>query len=386
MTAAAVEQDRRRPVLITGGAGFIGTNLADRLLRQGRRVLIYDSLGRAGAEQNLRWLRAHHGARRLDVEIADVLSTERLRAAVADAGTVFHLAGQVAVTTSLDDPWRDFATNAGGTLTLLEALRHGGGGKRLVFTSTNKVYGAIGDIDLAETATRYTPEGALARRGIDEGRPLRFHSPYGCSKGSADQYVLDYARSFGLAAAVFRMSCIYGPHQFGTEDQGWVAHFLISALRGEPLAIYGDGLQVRDILFVEDLVEAMLAAQQRIDSVGGQAFNVGGGPANTISLIELLDLIADLVGERPLAHLEPWRTADQRYYVSDTRKLRAAVGWRPRTSVQAGVAALLDWLVANQVTANELRASRIRASDVRARDIGASVDRASVTRASGVAS
>ncbi|HEX5453446.1 MAG TPA: NAD-dependent epimerase/dehydratase family protein [Stellaceae bacterium] len=346
MTAAAVEQDRRRPVLITGGAGFIGTNLADRLLRQGRRVLIYDSLGRAGAEQNLRWLRAHHGARRLDVEIADVLSTERLRAAVADAGTVFHLAGQVAVTTSLDDPWRDFATNAGGTLTLLEALRHGGGGKRLVFTSTNKVYGAIGDIDLAETATRYTPEGALARRGIDEGRPLRFHSPYGCSKGSADQYVLDYARSFGLAAAVFRMSCIYGPHQHGTEDQGWLAHFMIRALEGRAITIYGDGKQVRDALYAEDLVEAFLAAERHLPAIAGEAFNIGGGPDNTLSLLELIDRIADVRGVRPALNFADWRVGDQRWYVSDFAKFRAATGWQPRVRIGEGIGRLYRWLAA----------------------------------------
>jgi CDP-paratose 2-epimerase len=346
VTIAAVEQDRRRPVLITGGAGFIGTNLADRLLRQGRRVRLYDSLNRVGAEQNLRWLRSHHRTR-LEVEIADVLSTERLRAAAADAGTVFHLAGQVAVTTSLDDPWQDFAVNAGGTLALLEAVRHVGGDKRLIFTSTNKVYGAIDDIELTETATRYRPADALAGRGIDESRKLQFHSPYGCSKGSADQYVLDYARSYGLAAAVFRMSCIYGPHQHGTEDQGWLAHFMIRALEGRAITIYGDGRQVRDALYVEDLVEACLAAERHLPEIAGNAFNIGGGPDNTLSLLELIDRIAGLNGARPKVEFADWRVGDQRWYVSDFRRFRDATGWQPRVRVEDGVRRLYRWLAAD---------------------------------------
>ena len=353
-----------RPVLITGGAGVIATNVAHRLLSAGQRVIVFYNLSRRGVEQNLAWLRDTHGPL-VKVQLGDVRDADTLERVVRQARQVYHFAAQVAVTTSLNEPFHDFEVNARGTLNLLEAVRACPSPPSVLFTSTNKVYGHLEDVALRKNATRYEPvDPSLRRDGISEARCLEFHSPYGCSKGVAEQYVLDYARTFGLRTVVFRMSCIYGPHQFGTEDQGWVAHFLISALRGEPLAIYGDGLQVRDILFVEDLVEAMLAAQERIDSVGGQAFNVGGGPANTISLIELLDLITDLVGERPLAHLEPWRTADQRYYVSDTRKFRAATGWRPRTSVQAGVAALLDWLVANQLTATEIRANDSRANRV----------------------
>jgi CDP-paratose 2-epimerase len=338
------EATARRPVLITGGAGFIGTNLADRLLRQGRRVRIYDSLARPGAERNLRWLMAQHSAR-LQVEVADVRAAAKLREAVADAGIVFHLAAQVAVTTSLDDPPADFAVNAAGTLEVLEALHRCGGTKRLIFTSTNKVYGAIDDIGLTEQGSRYAPCSALARTGIDEQRPLQFHSPYGCSKGAADQYVLDYARSYGFLTAVFRMSCIYGPHQYGTEDQGWLAHFMIRALQGRPITIYGDGKQVRDALFVDDLVEAFLAAERHLSQISGEAFNIGGGSDNTVSLLELIEHIAALNGDGPDLEFGNWRVGDQRWYVSDTRKFTAATGWRPRVGVEEGVRRLHDWLL-----------------------------------------
>jgi CDP-paratose 2-epimerase len=350
MTLARLHQHARRPVLITGGAGFIGTNLADRLLRQGRRVRIFDSLARPGAERNLRWLLARHRAR-LQVEVGDVRLPARLREAVVDAGMVFHLAAQVAVTTSLDDPPADFAVNAGGTLELLEALRCAGGANRLLMTSTNKVYGAIDDIALAAAETRYTPVGELARRGIDESRPLQFHSPYGCSKGAADQYVLDYARSYGFATAVFRMSCIYGPHQHGTEDQGWLAHFMIRALSGEPITIYGDGRQVRDVLYVEDLIDAFLLAEQHLPAISGQAFNIGGGPENALSLLELIEQIAALQGYRPKLRFGDWRLGDQRWYVSDCRKFAAATGWHPRVW-------LSDWLAMNHAAPVPMQAAQ----------------------------
>jgi CDP-paratose 2-epimerase len=223
-------------------------------------------------------------------------------------------------------------------------LRQRGGTAGLIFTSTNKVYGAIDDVPLIATAARYMPERELARRGIDECRPLSFHSPYGCSKGSADQYVLDYAKSYGLATAVFRMSCIYGPHQHGTEDQGWLAHFMIRALEGRPITIYGDGRQVRDALYVDDLVEAFLAAERLLPRIAGEAFNVGGGSCNTLSLLELLDRIAALNGIRPETQFGDWRVGDQRWYVSDTGKFRAATGWRPRVGIDEGVRLLYRWL------------------------------------------
>jgi CDP-paratose 2-epimerase len=331
------------PVLITGGAGFVGTNLADRLLSQGRAVRIYDNLARAGNERNLKWLHARHQGR-LDVVKADIRDGDAIRRAVVDVGMVFHFAAQVAVTTSLDHPGEDFAVNAAGTVALLEALRERGNAAGLLFTSTNKVYGTLDDIRLDASASRYSPARELSDSGIGESRPLSFHSPYGCSKGAADQYVLDFARSYGLPSVVFRMSCIYGPHQHGTEDQGWVAHFLIRALRGEPIAIFGDGRQVRDLLFVEDLVDAVLQAEKRLPDIAGQAFNIGGGPGNTISLNELIQHIAELDGAPPRVDYCDWRLGDQRWYVSDHRKFTNVCGWRPRTDIGAGVRRLRDWL------------------------------------------
>lgn len=316
-------QRSERPVLITGGAGFIGTNLAHRLLSSGRTVLLYDNPSRAGVEENLRWLRR----------------------CVERASQVFHFAAQLAVTTSLVSPVDDFEINVRGTLNLLEAVREQANPPPLVFTSTNKVYGGFADVPLRKNSSRYEPtESAIRQRGICEQRPLDFHSPYGCSKGSADQYVLDYARTYGLPTIVFRMSCIYGPHQFGNEDQGWVAHFLIRAIEGKPITLYGDSVQVRDILFVEDLVNAFLLAQQRMASLAGEAFNIGGGPTNTISLLELVRLIGELHGAPPRLKFAEWRPGDQRYYVSDIRKFQAATGWAPRVGVREGVTRLYGWL------------------------------------------
>jgi CDP-paratose 2-epimerase len=343
------------PVLITGGAGFIGTNLAARLLESGRHVLILDNLSRAGVERNLRWLREQYPDR-LQVEIADVRDHHSVRAAVSRCSQVFHFAAQVAVTSSLEDPRTDFDINLHGTLNVLEAMRSVRRPPPLVFTSTNKVYGALDDVALDATGTRYQPRDRRLRdTGIGEARPLDFHSPYGCSKGGADQYVLDYARSFGVSAVVLRMSCIYGPHQFGNEDQGWVAHFLIRALEGRPLTVYGDGKQVRDILFVEDLVDALLLCQARMPALSGRAFNMGGGPANTISLVELLEHIGTLTGSKPAVARAPWRTGDQRYYVSDTSAFAAATGWSPQVPAAEGVGRLHAWLQAERGTAIQAR-------------------------------
>lgn len=334
------------PVLITGGAGFIGTNLAAQLLEDGRRVLVYDNLSRPGVERNLQWLRAHYGDL-LQVEIADVRDRERVAKTVSQASQVFHLAAQVAVTTSLHDPRDDFDTNLGGTLNVLEAMRMLDRPPSLVFTSTNKVYGALDDVTLQVDDQRYLPlDAGLRESGIAESRPLDFHSPYGCSKGGADQYVLDYARSYGLPAAVFRMSCIYGPHQCGNEDQGWVAHFLIRALKDEVITLYGDGRQVRDILFVEDLVDAFLRCQARLPELAGRAFNMGGGPANAVSLVDVLRQVAALTGRMPRVKHGQWRVGDQRYYVSDTSAFSAAAGWKPRVSAREGIARLHEWLAA----------------------------------------
>jgi CDP-paratose 2-epimerase len=342
--SAHVTNGKEKPVLITGGSGFIGTNLAHRLLAGGKSVLIFDNLSRPGVEQNLKGLREAHGDL-LRVEAADVQDPHVLRSAVARASQVFHFAAQVAVTTSLVNAVHDFDVNARGTLNLLEAIRAQDDPPPLVFTSTNKVYGGLPDVTMRVNGARYEPENDHIREhGISEARPLDFHSPYGCSKGAADQYVIDYARTFGLPAVVFRMSCIYGPHQRGNEDQGWVAHFLIRALNEEPITLYGDGMQVRDILFVEDLVDAFLLAQAKMRSVTGNAFNIGGGPPNTISLLELLDLIESLHGTRPEIRFGSWRPGDQRYYVSDTAKMKKMTGWSPKVGVTEGVTRLYDWL------------------------------------------
>jgi CDP-paratose 2-epimerase len=330
--------------LITGGAGFIATNVADRLLREGCRVRLFDNLSRAGVERNVRWLREQHGGG-IELQMGDIRDAAALRTAVTGVQRIFHFAAQVAVTTSLVDPLLDFEVNARGTLNLLEAIRALDERPSLLFTSTNKVYGHLEDVSLRQNGSRYQPASdTITRRGISEARPLNFHSPYGCSKGAAEQYILDYARTFDLPAVVFRMSCIYGPHQFGTEDQGWVAHFLIQALQRRQLTLYGDGFQVRDILFVEDLVDAMLLAHEHIDRTSGEAFNIGGGPSRTVSLRELLDLIGELLGHCPAVAIEPWRSADQRYYVSDTAKFKAATGWRAAIGVEDGVGRLLGWL------------------------------------------
>jgi CDP-paratose 2-epimerase len=336
----------KRHAVVTGGAGFIGTNLADRLLGDGRRVVVVDSLARPGVDANRRWLEGKHGDRVSFVR-GDVRDAGLVRSLVEDADAVFHLAAQVAVTTSLDDPLDDFTTNLAGTLTLLEELRRLRQPVPLLFTSTNKVYGSLPDVELERVDDRWLPvDERLRDHGVDESRPLDFCTPYGCSKGGADQYVLDYAKTFGLPAVVFRMSCIYGPHQHGTEDQGWVAHFVIRALAGEPVTIYGDGAQVRDILFASDLVEAMLRVVADVDRLAGTPFNLGGGPDRTISLLELLDLIEELGCARPHVTFADERTGDQRWYVADTGRLRETVGWRPAVDVETGVGELHRWLSA----------------------------------------
>jgi CDP-paratose 2-epimerase len=339
-----VRAGRLKPVVITGGSGFIGTNLADRLLSAGERVVLFDNLSRAGVEQNHEWLRRRHGGL-VQLEVADTRNMAAVSRVVRTASAVFHFAAQVAVTTSLTHPRLDFEVNAIGTLNLLEALRSLHEPPPLIFTSTNKVYGSLSEVALTERGERYEPGDERVREnGINENQRLDFYSPYGCSKGTADQYVLDHARLFGLSGVVFRMSCIYGPHQFGTEDQGWVAHFLVQATEGRPITLFGDGKQVRDILFVEDLVDALLLARERAHDLAGEAFNIGGGARNTTSLLELMALIADLEGAAPRVEWGDWRPGDQRYYVSNFSKFHAATGWTPKVNVERGVSRLHAWL------------------------------------------
>ncbi len=331
-----------RPVLITGGAGFIGANLADRLAAEGHHVHIYDALARTGVERNLHWLARRH-PNRISFALADLRDEAALTEAATRAEAVFHLAGQVAVTTSMVHPLADFEINARGTLALLEALRQRNPTAPLIFASTNKVYGDLADIDLTRDGDTYLPTRPdLRANGVSEQRPLCFHTPYGCSKGAADQYVLDYAHSFGLRTAVLRMSCIYGERQLGTEDQGWVAHFLLRAIANQGLSIYGDGRQVRDVLHVGDAVAAYLSAWQRIDKIAGRAYNLGGGPANAISLLQLVAHIEDLLGRRVDLKFADWRPGDQRYFVADTAAARRDLALAPALGWRAGIARLAE--------------------------------------------
>ena len=330
--------------VVTGGAGFVGTNVAARLAESGKDVVVLDNLSRPGVEENLRWLEDTYCGK-VTAEIADVRDEGAVARALAGATEVFHLAAQVAVTTSLERPQHDHAVNVAGTLNLLERIRRLDDPPPLLYTSTNKVYGPLPDLELVRSGERWEPADPLVRsNGLSEERPLDFSTPYGCSKGAADQYVLDYAKSYGLRTVVFRMSCIYGPHQHGNEDQGWVAHFLRQAAAGRPITVYGDGAQVRDILFVDDLVDAMLLALDAEPEIRGEAFNVGGGPDNTTSLLELIELIEELEARAVDVLWDEERKGDQRYYVADTARLYERVGWRPKVAVQEGVEALHAWL------------------------------------------
>ena len=326
--------------LITGGIGFIGTNLADRYLRDGHDVVLFDNLGRAGVQENLNWLRAKHRDRIEFVE-GDVRDFVTLEKALRGAGVVFHLAAQVAVTTSVANPREDFSINAEGTLNVLEAARQQKRMPVVLYTSTNKVYGGVEHLRVIERATRYEFENLPY--GVPESCPLDFHSPYGCSKGTADQYVHDYHRIYGLPSIVFRMSCIYGPHQFGTEDQGWVAHFALTGLRRGHLTIYGDGKQVRDLLYVDDLVELMIGACGNIKRTAGQVYNVGGGPSHTTSVwAELQKPLKDILGKLPSIEYGEFRPGDQKIYVSDIHKAEQHLNWRPRVGIVEGLRRMVE--------------------------------------------
>ena len=334
-----------RPLVI-GGAGFIGSNLVSNLLTAGQNVTVLDALVRPGTAHNLTWLQSHPQNHRLRVIQADVRDFAAVQVAVRDAEVIYHLAGQVAVTTSVSDPRLDFDNNALGTLNVLEAARLAGHRPVIVFTSTNKVYGGLEQVAVVEEQHRY--RFAHCPNGISEDQPLDFHSPYGCSKGAADQYVRDYARIYGLPTVVFRMSCIYGPRQFGTEDQGWVAHFIIAALTGSPITIYGDGKQVRDVLFVDDLVRAFRLAADNIDTAAGEVFNIGGGASNTLSVwSEFGDLLQRLTNRTIPVRFDGWRPGDQPCYVSNIDKARARLGWSPLVDTETGIRRLVDWVRAN---------------------------------------
>ena len=337
--------------IITGGAGFIGVNAARRLMQRGHGVVILDNLSRRGAERNLSELTKDCHVEFIKCDVRDRAGLASAFRQHADVAVVLHLAAQVAVTTSLSDPRLDFEVNACGTFNVCEVVRELAPTAALLNASTNKVYGRMDDVEMLEGETRYCCVGLAD--GIAETQPLDFHTPYGCSKGAGDQYVRDYHRAFGLSSVVFRQSCIYGPYQYGIEDQGWLAWFATRALLGKPITIYGDGKQVRDVLFVDDLVDCYLQAIERIESVSGNVYNVGGGPRNTLSVLEAIATLEDLIGAKVTVKYGPWRPGDQRVYVCDIRKAEKELGWQPRTSMKDGMLQMIEWIRENRHLVSE---------------------------------
>ncbi len=332
---------------ITGGAGFIGSNYVARLLERGENVVVYDNLSRAGNELNLEWLYSTYGTDSFKLVEGDIRDFDKLSDSMKNADVVVHLAAQVAVTTSVVDPRDDFECNALGTFNVLEGARASGRKPIVLYASTNKVYGGMEEVKVIQQNGSYKYEDFIF--GVPESFSLDFHSPYGCSKGAGDQYVRDYNRIYDLPTVVFRQSCIYGQRQFGVEDQGWLAWFIIATFTGKPITIYGDGKQVRDVLFIDDLLDAYDLAVENIDKVAGEVFNVGGGPENTLSVwSEFGPLLERLEGKPvPVKHSD-WRPGDQRIYVSDIRKIKKMLNWSPKTDVETGIETLYNWVKENQ--------------------------------------
>lgn len=332
---------------VTGGAGFIGSNYVHRLLKRGEHVTIYDNLSRSGAARNLAWLRQEFGENAFRLVEADIRDTAKVLEASKQADIFVHLAGQVAVTTSVLDPRDDFEINALGTFNVLEAARLNGRDPIFLYSSTNKVYGGMDDVKVVLRNGRWEYENLPF--GAAESQPLDFHSPYGCSKGTGDQYVRDYHRIYGLRSVVLRQSCIYGPRQFGMEDQGWVAWMIIAAVTGKAISIYGDGRQIRDLLHVYDLNNGYDAAIANIDNVKGEIFNLGGGPDNTMSIwSEFGPRLEKLLGKPIPVTYGDWRPGDQKVFVADIRKAKNTFGWQPKYSVEDGVEQLFGWVNSNK--------------------------------------
>ncbi len=333
--------------VITGGAGFIGCNTGRRVLEAGHRLVVVDNLSRKGARANLTWLQEHGGLLFEEADVRDAAAMERILGPLGDDDVVIHLAGQVAVTTSVANPREDFEINAGGAVNVLEAVRQSGAKPLLINASTNKVYGGMDKAAVLEHSTRYAYRDLP--HGVSEDTPLDFHSPYGCSKGAADQYFHDYSRIYGLPTVVLRQSCIYGPRQFGVEDQGWLAWFAIAAVLGRSVTIYGNGKQVRDVLHVDDLTQAFMLAADSKDKVAGGVYNVGGGPEHTMSVwAEFGPILEELVGCSLDVRFGPWRPGDQPVYVSDIRQIERDLGWRPEVTVRAGIERLVRWVRENR--------------------------------------
>jgi len=336
-----------RNYLVTGGAGFIGANYANRLLKRGEKVTIYDNFSRAGAPRNLEWLKRTYGGESFNVIVGDVRNASLIAESAKESDVIVHLAGQVAVTMSITNPRDDFEANAFGTFNVLEAARLSGRDPVFVYASTNKVYGGMEEVALTEDPTRW--RYADLKNGCPETQPLDFHSPYGCSKGTGDQYVRDYHRIYGLRSVVFRQSCIYGPRQFGIEDQGWVAWFVIAAVTGRPITIYGDGKQVRDVLHVDDLLNAYDAAIEKIDMTAGKVFNMGGGPQNVLSVwAEFGPMLEKLVDHKIEIGHGDWRPGDQRVFYADVSKAVRELGWSPKIGVEQGIKMLFEWVSKNK--------------------------------------
>jgi CDP-paratose 2-epimerase len=336
-----------RRYLVTGGAGFIGSNYVHRLIQRGETVTIYDNLSRAGAPRNIAWLEETFGKNAFRLIVGDVRSADQMAEAAKDADVIVHLAGQVAVTTSVTNPRDDFEANALGTFNALEAARLSGRDPVFIYASTNKVYGGMDDVELIEEATRWLYKDLV--EGCAETQPLDFHSPYGNSKGAGDQYTRDYARIYGLRSVVFRQSCIYGPRQFGIEDQGWLAWMMIAAVTGTQITIYGDGKQVRDVLHVNDLMNAYDLAVEKIDIAKGQVYNVGGGTRNVMSVwTEFGPILERLLGKKIEVARGDWRPGDQKVFYADFRKAKRELGWEPKIDLEEGIEVLFEWVKANK--------------------------------------
>jgi CDP-paratose 2-epimerase len=333
-------------IVIIGGAGFIGINSVRYFLKQGHEVFIFDNLSRVGSDYNLHQLRSEEDVPFVEADIRDFQTIKKELARIGNIDALVLLAGQVAVTTSVINPREDFEINALGTLNVLEALRENKQSPLVIYSSTNKVYGKMDDIQVTLDGSRYKYVGY--DNGISENRQLDFYSPYGCSKGTGDQYVHDYSRIYGIPSVVFRQSCIYGENQFGIEDQGWVAWFTIATILKKKFTIYGDGNQVRDVLFCQDLVELYDLAIKNRSTCAGKIYNVGGGPSSTLSLNELISTL----NKKFKTELQPayadWRPGDQKVYISDISKVMSDLKWKPRTNIETGIDKMADWIYGNR--------------------------------------